>query len=272
MNIKTAILIVCLGCIHNAIMYTCVVQTRQNKKKTLSAKQKAYILSIRSAVVLFFVSIGFNILYWKCGTITQYKHCIADSKDLTFVSQLAVLFFTSHLLTDCIIGKLDYPENMLSLSGYPHHFVYIVLNIIVLTFDLVPEYLLFFLAELPTTILSIGMFDKQFRSDTLFGTTFILTRLLYHTYLIYITESTTVKIGGLIILCLHIFWFWKWTKQQLKMSKNNGQKEHQKHKTKTSTNNGQKEHQKHKTKTSTNNGQKEHQKHKTKMSTKTMVN
>jgi hypothetical protein len=242
MNIKTAILIVCLGCIHNAIMYTSVVQTRQtNHSGKLSAKQKAYILSIRSAVVLFFVSIGFNMLYWNCGTITQYKHFIADSEDLTFVSQLAVLFFTSHLLTDCIIGKLDYPENMLSLSGYPHHCVYIILNIIVLTFDLVPEYLLFFLAELPTTILSIGMFDKQFRSDTMFGTTFILTRLLYHTYLIYVTESPTVKIGGIIILCLHIYWFWKWTKKQLNMSKTNRQNSLNcpKQKLKTSKNNGQ---------------------------------
>ena len=40
-------------------------------------------------------------------------------------------------------------------------------------------------AEIPTWFLSLGMINKKYRSDMLFGVTFFLTRILNHCYLAY---------------------------------------------------------------------------------------
>lgn len=211
-------LLFCLFCYHNADLYLHV----QNDNKQLSSKQKAYILSIKSAFTLLLVSLAFNVIFWNVGgDIHKYKLHFEENEGSKFWAQATVIYFTSHLVMDCILGKMYYSESMKSLSGYPHHIVYIMLNTIILAYGLEPEYLLFFLSELPTFLLSLGSFNKKYRSDSIFGATFLLTRILYHIYLtIRIRSSVMVTSFCVLILCLHIFWFYKWVRSYIEKKKN----------------------------------------------------
>jgi hypothetical protein len=188
-----------------------------SNKQELTTKQKAYILSCKSALTLFFIGIISNISFMKNGfDIHQYLQNLTET-EIT-IQKLGVLFFTGYLLSDTIIGTVYYKRFMQSLSGYIHHYVYILINIILLSNDSkwISLYMLYMISELPTFILSVGSFDNSYRKDKLFGFTFLLTRILYHAFLTWQLKSYTLPfLLSSLILCLHVYWFQNWCKKYL---------------------------------------------------------
>lgn len=190
------VLFIIILCIFNWLIF----HNTLIKNPNISEKQKSFILSIRSSLTLFGVSI-----------LCIWSYIIGD-KNL-YIQRLAVLIFLSYLISDCIIGKLYYDDKMKGLTGYPHHFIYIIINIVSLFTSNFPFFSLYFLEELPTFILGIGNYNQKYRRDLLFGSTFFITRILYHLLVsISLLQNKLVSYTALIILPLHAYWFWNWTK------------------------------------------------------------
>lgn len=192
---------VVLMCLDNVFMYKST-----SRALKLSEKQRAYIMSIKSSITMF---------VFGCLAVSGY---FVDKEMYTSNVQpmafLAVLSFISYLICDCIVGSMEYPKYMRSLSGYTHHIAYIFINIISLVTGRYPLYMLYMIEELPTVILSIGSYSKKHRHDDLFGWTFFATRIVYHIVLTYyLRHDRLLLFFSMLILPLHLYWFYGWVKK-----------------------------------------------------------
>ena len=183
-------------------------------KKDLTEKQKAYILSIKSSLTLFLIGIYYNYHYFTSGFNQEKFFDILHKDDTLNLGKFVVLYFSAYLLMDIVIGNKEYPSYMKSISGNLHHAIYTFVNIISLYIGVFPIYLLHMLSELPTFLMAIGSFDSSFRSDSLFGLTFFLTRIVYHIVLTYIfRKNTAIFYLSMAALSLHMYWFYGWIKK-----------------------------------------------------------
>lgn len=198
MNIILSISFVFLFCIDYYYIYHYTVS-----KRNLTERQKAYIMSIKASVTLFLLSLYFNYKF-----MNSFELGSGDQ----FVLKLGVLNLIAYFIMDCSVGYYKYHKYLCSLSGYFHHIVYIFISLLSLKLNMASFYILFFIEELPTMILSMGNFNKKLRSDNLFGITFFITRILYHCLLIFYTYKNSIifVILGLLSFGLHSYWFKNW--------------------------------------------------------------
>jgi hypothetical protein len=198
--------------------YTLFHSIRNNNR--LTQKQQAYLLSIKSSFILFVLSLCYNYSFVMSGF--DFSKLTESSSTYQFLQQMSVLFLISHLIMDTYLGNRYYHSYMTNLSGYPHHIIYIFICSFSLYSGWYPLFLLYFIAELPTFILALGSFDKNYRNDNLFGITFLFTRILYHIFLTYkLTQysgySFVTKVNlttlATLILFVHCYWFKKWIKK-----------------------------------------------------------
>lgn len=180
-------------------------------RKDLTQKQKAHILSIKSSLTLLLIGVYYNYYYFSSNFNEESFMNILEQKDSMNFGKLVVLYFTAYLLTDIYIGNKEYPEYMNSLSGNFHHAIYTVINLLSLYIGVFPIYLLHFVSEIPTFLMSFGAFDSAYRNDSLFGATFFTTRILYHIFLTYVfRHHSLIFFLSLAALSLHIYWFYGW--------------------------------------------------------------
>jgi hypothetical protein len=209
-NIVGYTLILLLFCIEYFIFYSFVKKINPE----MTEKQKAYIISIKNALVMFLIGLYYNNYYFISKLNEESFFNILEEKDSINLGKVIVLYFTAYLIMDVLIGRQEYHKYMNTLSGYFHHTVYIIINIVSLYIGVYPLYLLHMLSELPTFLLGIGSFDPDFRNDDLFGATFFLTRIAYHLFLTYIFRQHTLLFYiSLAALGLHCFWFSQWIKK-----------------------------------------------------------
>jgi hypothetical protein len=195
------ILLLLFFCIEQFIFYYNI----NNLNQRLSEKQKAYILSLKTAILMIVIGIIYNINY-----------SLNLQLDLEFTGILSVLYFTSYLIMDLAIGIFEYKDYIDILSGYIHHIMYILINCITLYYNIFDKYLLFMISELPSLILNLGCIEKSYRNNYLFGSTFFVTRILYHSFLVYsLSESYLILFFGMLSLLLHLWWFKNWTVKYL---------------------------------------------------------
>lgn len=204
------VIIFALSCVEYFIHYKFINYLRSD----LTEKQKAYILSIKSSVIMFLVGLYFNYYYFSSGLNYEgFINLLEEHESLNF-GKLVVLYFTAYLMMDIYVGNNEYKKYMQQLSGNFHHSVYIIINMIALYTGLYPIYLLHMLSELPTYLLALGSFDPMFRNDNWFGLTFFTTRIGYHSILTYIFRHNNLMLGfSLAALALHIYWFYGWYKK-----------------------------------------------------------
>jgi hypothetical protein len=198
-------------CLGNVQLYKLVA------RQSLTTKQKAFILSIFSSSILFLSSLYLNYRF-ALNNFNVQSYLYSATEFDRQLEKITLLYFSSYLLCDMYVGSTEYPSYMLSLTGYIHHIVYIVLNIIYVRKGYITVYLLFLIEELPTFILAVGSYNPNFRNDELFGLTFFVTRILYHIFLTFqaiqamqYTFRTSIP---LMILSLHIYWFQKWVEKR----------------------------------------------------------
>jgi len=200
---------------HYALFNTIKRNTR------LTEKQQAYILSIKSSLVLFILSLYSNYKFFQSGFDFSKFHDLSDNTQ-RLLEQISVIFLASYLVMDTYLGNKFYHSYMTNLSGYPHHIIYTVISCICLYSGWYPLFLLYLVAELPTFILAIGSFNKRYRNDNLFGFTFLSTRILYHIFLTYkLINHTRFSVWSRflltslasLILTVHLHWFRTWVKK-----------------------------------------------------------
>lgn len=206
MNFVFSAVVLSLFLVDHFIVYI----TKTNE--CLSERQRAYVLSIKTAITLFGVSLYFNYRFMTAGLFNLES--IASDSNEAFLANLAIIFFISHLLSDTFYGYLEYPNYMNNLSGYIHHAVYIVLSVICLVTNRSSILLLFMISEFSTIFLSLGQYRREMRYDTLFGISFFVLRILYHGFLTYYFRTDKMVFGAaLSIWILHIYWFVNWLKK-----------------------------------------------------------
>ena len=190
-------------------VYEYIIDTTNN----ITLKQRAYIMTTKSSLFLTCMGIYFNYLFMLSNwNVIEYINSLDYMSK--YIANMGVYSFTAYLIMDCYIGTQDYPKYMYTLSGYTHHIVYIFINGLVLYKDIAPLYMLYMVSEIPTFLLALGSYNNGYRSDDLFGLTFLMTRIWYHMFLTYVLISfDNILILGIPVLSLHIYWFKNWLKK-----------------------------------------------------------
>jgi hypothetical protein len=179
----------------------------------LTRKQQAHFLAIISSSSLSLISMFFLYKFYNAGFSYQ-MYLLNINVYEYYISFVSISYFTSYLISDIIVGSFYYHEYLLSLSGYTHHIIYIFINTSMIYYDVHTLYILFFISEMPTFLLSLGSFNSNLRNDKLFGLTFFLTRIVYHSSLTVLLYSYKLSVlFGSLSTILHIYWFANWFKK-----------------------------------------------------------
>jgi hypothetical protein len=148
--------------------------------------------------------------------ITGYTNSLTNND--TNLIRLTILYLTAYFISDSVVGTFNYKSQLLNLAGYPHHIFYIILNYYIIKWKYDSIFILFLIAELPTIILGMGTYDKRYRNDYLFGTTFFITRILIQLFLTYtFRHNKTVLNLSLCVLPVHLYWGFNWCKRYLRV-------------------------------------------------------
>ena len=201
-------LVFCLDNVHTYNVFS--------RDRVLTVKQKAYILSIKASAVMFLFSIYMNYKFAQ-ASFDIYAYEASSSEFHRVLESVNLLYFSSYLVCDMWIGTVFYPRYLMSLTGYFHHIIYILFNILTVVTKTQSLFLVFMVSELPTFILSIGSYNANARSDTLFGLTFLVTRILYHMFLCMHAYKyhTLFFILSSSVFGLHLFWFKNWVRHYM---------------------------------------------------------
>ena len=153
------------------------------------------------------VTEGLRVLYQEDPLTTDYG-----------LSVFAIIFFAVYLVLDIALGVVFYREQMGFLTGWVHHSLYLVMLWWVSNEKLQPLFTAFLLSEIPTMLMSFGHLDKRYRTDALFGLSYLFVRVLYHGYLLVLflenwTPGWSLVIGTLV---MHLHWFRQWVSSQLR--------------------------------------------------------
>ncbi|KAF9359854.1 hypothetical protein BGX26_011231 [Mortierella sp. AD094] len=95
------------------------------------------------------------------------------------ITQAAVIFFACYLILDMACGALHYRERVSILTGWFHHAMYTGICYYTLITGESHTFTSFMVIEVPTFIMGLGFLHKPLRNDMLFGSTFILFRILF---------------------------------------------------------------------------------------------
>lgn len=123
----------------------------------------------------------------------------------------------------------SYREQLGTLTGYVHHTFYLHLLITLLHHRLTTPFLLFFIHEVPTLIMALSQIlttstTRSSKWDWTFGFTYLLFRIIYHTWMVYQFYYFFPVQGGwywfvVVTYGLHVHWFWCWVKSMQKRLK-----------------------------------------------------
>jgi hypothetical protein len=195
--------------LEQSCFYKKVKETLEDEtKQPLSTNQKGYLMSLKCSIVLFLMSMYFLQRFIASGgDISVYGMSLSNVERSMMV--LATVYFTAYLIVDMYIGSTEYHNIMMSLGGYPHHIVYIMINLYTLYTGTYPLYILLMIAEASTILLASGNIDKKLRSDKWFGITFLLCRIVIFGALLYKIPSSI----GFAVLGLHLYWFFNWCRK-----------------------------------------------------------
>ena len=92
-----------------------------------------------------------------------------------------MLFFLAFLVCDLGIGAIDYPHKVDLLTGWIHHPIYFLLVLRTLRTHTSTALCAFFIEEVPTVVMAFGRVGL-WRSDLLFGISYLIFRVVWQAY------------------------------------------------------------------------------------------
>lgn len=195
-------------CVFSYLHY--IVYTSVTNRYVLTQKQQAYVISLFGSTLMTLLSLVSNYyLYTANFNMNRYRFGGGTTNDI--VSVLSSACFMSGMVMDSVLGFFNYHEPMKTLSGYPHHFFFILANGLVYYYDGYTLINLFLINELPTMIFAFGNVFPELRNDVLFGTAMFSIRIVYHGMLtllnITFLPATVVSLPSLIA---YAYWFKNW--------------------------------------------------------------
>ena len=109
---------------------------------------------------------------------------LADVAGDSTYSRLALLSFQGYLLTDLVVGVVEYRKQVTLVMGWMHHIGYSTLTAHFLHRGISNAYASFLLEELPTACLAagrLGLLDMG-TANLLFALSYVPTRFIFHIY------------------------------------------------------------------------------------------
>jgi hypothetical protein len=189
----------------------------ESLKKTLRRRQ-SWILTLLASVCLSVASVPYvlSLIYHYQLDLSLHPIVKWPSVDVAIHS-----FFCAYLLMDLLVGYWHYREQLQLLSGWIHHLVYMALVISLVHHEITAPFPYFAIMELPTVVLAIGHVWRDWRSDKLFGLAFFVTRLVYHSALIYQFCFRFPLRGWWVVVVLafvlHCHWFSCWVRRMRRL-------------------------------------------------------
>ena len=140
------------------------------------------------------------------------------------LSRFLVTFFLTFLVMDIVRCQLHYKNEMGFVEGWFHHSCYLGFFGWLLYEGWTVGILTTMPLEVPTVVLATGRVFPGLRQDLLFGISFLIFRIVYHSFLLYrwyhmVSPPTRLWPYPAFILLLHFYWFHGWVKGQLKRTK-----------------------------------------------------
>jgi hypothetical protein len=177
-----------------------------------SRKCQAWMIMLLSSFILTLTGFYFAInAELNASTHWTLEHIYGDDQ----FSRTILIFFTSCNILDLILGIIYYKEFLYPLTTICHHIFFIFIVIIFLGTHTTRGFLITFVFELPTFLLSVGTVWPHLRSDLAFGVTFFATRICFHIVAIWRLAWLGLDGLGWKVLCLpfllHLHWFYKWS-------------------------------------------------------------
>jgi len=214
---------VCTGVALGTAVYT--VYYGIAARKILEPKRRAWIMTCLAALVSTVVGaiVAKDILENYSSEPWTYLTWNPDvwvtESQLT---KFCCINFISFLVADVVCGVIQYPNQFHFLTGWVHHAAYCAFLVRLYLQNLTSVFTPFIVEELPTLILGLGTIYPEMRTDSGFGLTFLVTRVLWHALGTY--NACTGPPGhpirkqawfGVLSLALHLHWFYTWCSKYL---------------------------------------------------------
>mmetsp|Transcript_35451 Transcript_35451/g.79998 ORF Transcript_35451/g.79998 Transcript_35451/m.79998 type:complete len:200 (+) Transcript_35451:335-934(+) len=174
----------------------------------------AWVLTLLTALIIAPISIPYVAMYvWEWDESANFE---TDP-----LSHFIVTYFLVFLVMDIICCVMHYRDQMGFFDGWFHHSCYLGFFGWCLMKGFTIGILTTMPLEFPTVIIATGRVFPKLRQDLMFGFLFFLTRVVYHSFLLwrwYWMESPPTRMWPYpaFILCLHLYWFSLWSSGQIK--------------------------------------------------------
>jgi len=122
-------------------------------------------------------------------------------------------YITGHFIYDTLTGHFFDRVNFNLLTGYIHHSVYLLLLFYIRQTNESHLIQLLLPFEIPTLVQDLKKLYKHPSLDALFGSSFVVYRVIYNVYVIRQTPPPYRWITSLMLV-LHVFWLQQWLKKQ----------------------------------------------------------
>jgi len=182
-------------------------------------KTRAWILSLASSSTMSICGIIYTIRFFNhlnSFGFQNVENFVVSDDDF---SRSICIFFKAFLVIDIIIGMIDYRSQVQILSGWLHHFFYAGFLSWILSSNISVGFALVTPLEFPTLFLSLGSVFPSLRTDMAFGLVFLVTRIIYHSFVLWLFigfQRVTLWPTILGLGILHWFWFFGWVKSMNK--------------------------------------------------------
>lgn len=182
-------------------------------------KQKAWLITLFSSTILSAIGMYKSLDLATVNIYLTRENLHSDN----CLSVFGCIFFLNANMLDLLFGARYYPSETKLLSGYVHHIFYVGWISIVMYYNSSNGAVFFFVEEIPTLVMAIGSLFPALRSDWLFGITFFIFRIVYHTWYTYRMFSSDYESAywrvALAVFMLHLFWMAQWCKGMIKRTK-----------------------------------------------------
>jgi len=181
--------------------------------RMLKVPDHSWYLTLYSSGVTSF----FGLYFFYHVVQDGFMATITNERDL---SRYIAIFFIGYCIMDLLIGSIHYDNLITYDDGWTHHFLYITILGWLLHNNLTPLFAVALVEELPIILLSFYEVQNKQRPSLVFGTLYFLTRVVFHTVLIYKAApvSNVIFAAGLALLLWHVQEFQRWVRGYLMRS------------------------------------------------------
>ena len=171
----------------------------------LRVPDHSWYLTLYSSGVTSFFGVYFFYHVCKEGFTSVLKHEFE-------ITRYIAIYFIGYCIMDLALGSLHYGSLVTYDDGWTHHFLYVVILAYLLHNNMTPLFSVALVEELPIILLSFYSVQNKQRPSLLFGVLYFLTRVVFHTVLIYKARdmSTFVFVAGLALLLWHVNVYQGW--------------------------------------------------------------